>query len=141
MRCCALPHGERPDFRELLPLPNVQKITGSAFALNAMIEAERLHVTAGEDALSIVDGAARCSRCGTLLWASHPSFGDGVRFLRLGTLDDAEKFKPNAHFFVRSKHAWVTIPGDVPQFETLPTDRDPPLMSSESIARMEAARG
>ena len=114
-----------------------QKITGSAFAINGMIEADRLQIVEGGDKLS--DGS-RCSFSNTVLWGTHRFFGDGIKFVRLGTLDEAERIKPDAHFFTRSKHPWVTIPDDIPAFDTLPTDRDPPLMSAEATARLEAAR-
>ena len=117
-----------------------QKVTGSAFAINALIEVEQIDVTSGADALATDNGASRCSECKTLLWAEHPDFGQRVKFLRVGTLDEAERISPDAHFFVRSKHPWVTIPDDIPAFDTLPTDRDPPLMSAEATARLEAAR-
>jgi hypothetical protein len=118
-----------------------QKITGSAFAINGMVEADRLQVIEGEDKLVSDGGQARCSSCNTLLWGSHPMFGDNIRFVRLGTLDEAELITPDAHFFVRSKHPWVTIPAGVRTFEALPTDTDPPLMSPETAARLDAARG
>ncbi len=116
-----------------------QKITGSAFALNAMVETDRLQILSGE--LSTGKGGSRCSGCGTLLWAEHPEFGSGIKFVRVGTLDEAERVKPDAHFFVRSKHPWVVIPEDVPAFETLPQKGEPPLLSTQAAARLDAARG
>ncbi len=115
-----------------------QKITGSAFAINGMIEADRLEIVEGKDKLS---NDSRCGLCDTVLWGTHRLFGAGIKFVRLGTLDESERIKPDAHFFTRSKHSWVTIPDSIPVFETLPTDRDPPLMSAEAAARLEAARG
>lgn len=78
-----------------------QKLGGSAFALNGLVEADRVTVTTGE---------ARCGACQTLLWAEHPLFGKAIGFVRLGTLDEGERFPPDAHFFVRSRHSWVMIP-------------------------------
>jgi hypothetical protein len=118
-----------------------QKITGSAFAINGMIEADRLEVVEGAGKLSSDGGQGRCSSCRTMLWGSHPLFGEKIRFVRLGTLDEAERIRPDAHFFVRSKHPWVAIPDGVPTFNTLPSDRDPPLMSPAAAARLEGARG
>jgi hypothetical protein len=118
-----------------------QKITGSAFAINGMIEVNRIEILIGEDKLSRNEGQGRCDSCGTMLWGTHRMFGDNVLFVRMGTLDEAERIKPNAHFFIRSKHPWVTIPEDVLAFEALPAERDPPLMSAEASARLEAARG
>ena len=63
-----------------------------------------------------------------------------MKFVRVGTLDEAERVPPDAHFFLRSKHVWVSIPEGVPAFETLPAEEDPPLLSSEAAARLDAAR-
>ena len=119
-----------------------QKLGGSAFALNAMIEADRVeHLSEPETVAIEANGAARCRECKTLLWGLHPMFGDRIRFLRAGTLDEGERLPPDAHFFVRSKHSWVVLPDGVPCFETLPGEGDPPLLSAEAAARIEAARG
>jgi hypothetical protein len=118
-----------------------QKITGSAFALNAMIEEDRLEVLKGVDNLEVEKGAARCAQCRSLLWAEHPEFDGRVKFVRVGTLDQAERISPDAHFFVRSKHPWIAIPAGVRSFEALPTAGDPPLLSPEAAARLNALRG
>jgi hypothetical protein len=128
---------DEPIFVNCCHCRQCQKITGSAFAINAMVEADRLQIVEGEDKLL---NDSRCSLCNTALWGTHRLFGDNVKFVRLGTLDEAERIKPDAHFFTRSRHRWVTIPEGVPAFEALPTDRDPPLMSAEAAARLEAAR-
>ena len=114
-----------------------QKITGSAFALNAMIERDRVEMAEGGQAPP--DG--RCGKCGTLLWGTHPMFGGNILFLRVGTLDEGERLSPDAHFFVRSKHPWVTIPEGARTFDTLPAEGDPPLMSGEAAARLDSATG
>jgi len=118
-----------------------QKLSGSAFAMNAMVERDRVRLTAGEDALEKVRGGGdRCRDCGVILWGTHRMFGEGILFLRVGTLDEGEQLTPDAHFFVRSKHRWVTVPSGVPSFETLPQPGDPPLFGPEAAARVAAAR-
>ena len=117
-----------------------QKLSGSAFAINAMIEADRVELIAGDEVVAD-DGTARCPGCGTLLWALHPMFGEALRFVRVGTLDEGEKLPPDAHFFVRSKHPWIPIPAGMPSYETLPGPDDPPLYGSEAQARLKAATG
>ena len=104
-----------------------QRITGSAFAINAMIEAERIELLAGEPVVESLhrEGSGptqawRCGTCETLLWADHPIVGEPMRFVRAGTLEQAERLPPSAHYFVRSKHPWVTIPDGVPAYRTLP---------------------
>lgn len=119
-----------------------QKLSGSAFALNAMIERDRVSVTEGAETIEPArGGGARCAECGTMLWGTHRYFGDGILFLRVGTLDEGERIAPGAHFFVRSKHPWVTVPEGLPAFEALPGPDDPPLLGPEAAARVEAARG
>ena len=119
-----------------------QQLSGSAFAINAMIEADRVELIGDGDAASGLEdreGAIHCSACSTLLWALHPMFGEGILFVRAGTLDEGERLPPDAHFFIRSKHPWIILPEGVPQFETLPTKDDPPLWSAEARARLKAA--
>ena len=116
-----------------------QRLGGSAFSLNGMIEAERVVVLRGAEALSRRKDEVRCAACRVLLWAEHPKFPGGILFVRLGTLDAAERFAPDAHFFVRSRHPWVAIPEGVPLFETLPGEGDPTLFSAAQRARVDAA--
>src|SRR5688572_6752784 len=107
-----------------------QKLSGSAFALNAMIEADRVERFDDDGRIGGLEsnaGASRCASCRTLLWATHPQFRDAILFVRVGTLNEGERLQPDAHFFVRSKHAWISVPEGVPCFETLPTAEDLPL--------------
>jgi len=118
-----------------------QKLSGSAFAMNAMVERDRVEIVAGAEATEPArGGGARCAECGTILWGTHRMFGDTILFLRVGTLDEGERLTPDAHFFVRSKHPWVRVPEGVPAFETLPGPGDPPLFGPEQAARVDAAR-
>jgi hypothetical protein len=118
-----------------------QKLSGSAFAMNAMIERDRVGVTAGADALEQArGGGARCRDCGVILWGTHRFFGEEILFLRVGTLDEGERLSPDAHFFLRSKHRWVAVPDGIPAFETLPQGGDAPLFGPEAAARLDAVR-
>ena len=120
-----------------------QKLTGSAFAINAMIEADRIEVTGEGQPVTEGDGerTMRCPKCHVLLWATHRMFGDAILFLRAGTLDEAERIKPDAHFFASRKHPWVTIPPEAVVFAELPAPGDPPLLSGEGQRRLAAAMG
>jgi hypothetical protein len=113
-----------------------QRHSGSAFAINAMIEADRVELIEGE--VEITGGVAKCPSCGVRLWANHPLFGEALRFVRVGTLDRSDEVQPDAHFFTRSKHPWVTLPQDVPSFETLPPNGIS-LLSDEARVRKAAA--
>ncbi len=83
-------------------------------------------------------GTARCPDCGTRLWATHRFFGPAVLFLRAGTLDQADALRPDAHFFTRSRHEWVTLPAGVPAFETLPGEGEK-LFGEAAQSRLNAA--
>jgi hypothetical protein len=130
-----------PIFAHCCHCRQCQKLSGSAFVMNALIERDRVQVTAGADALGDETGQGRCRDCHTLLWGTHRVFGDGILFLRAGTLDEGDRIAPGAHFFVRSKHGWVIVPEGTPSFETLPGPGDPPLFGPEAEARIRAAGG
>ncbi|HEU4498404.1 MAG TPA: GFA family protein [Sphingomicrobium sp.] len=133
----------QPIFVNCCHCRDCQKLTGSAFAINAMIEADRVDVTSDGRTVTAgdVDKAMRCPKCKTLLWATHRLFGDAILFLRAGTLDRAELIEPDAHFFVSRSHRWIVLPAGVPAFAELPGPDDPSLMSGESRRRLAAAMG
>jgi len=101
-----------------------QRETGASFALNAMIEADRVILLKG--APEAVDTPSdsgngqkitRCPKCHIALWSNYAGAGEAVRFVRVGTLDDPDRLPPNVHIFTASKQPWVVLPPDVPAFE------------------------
>lgn len=100
-----------------------QRETGSAFVINAMYEADRVRLLSGE--VRVIDTPsesgrgqriARCPKCHVALWSNYSQAGDGVRFVRVGTLDAPDAAPPDVHIFVSSKQPWVQLPGDVAAF-------------------------
>jgi hypothetical protein len=98
-----------------------QRESGASFALNAMIEADRVQLIEGEP--DIVDtpsasGAgqkiARCPVCRVALWSNYSSTGPLVRFVRVGTLDEPDRLPPDVHIFTASKQPWLELPAGVP---------------------------
>lgn len=98
-----------------------QRETGASFALNAMIEADRVILLQGEP--QIVDTPSnsgkgqkiiRCPKCHIALWSNYAGAGDAVRFVRVGTLDRPDCLPPDIHIFTSSKQAWVVIPSHIP---------------------------
>ena len=75
-----------------------------------------------------------------MLWATVGMFGDGLLFVREGTLEENDSIVPDAHFFIRSKHSWIQIPEGIRTFQTLPTQADGPLFTGDAKARADAAR-
>ena len=120
-----------------------QRETGSAFVLNAMIEAERVVLLQG--APEVVDTPSqsgkgqkisRCPTCRVALWSNYAGAGDAVRFVRVGTLDDPDRHAPGIHIFTSSKQPWVVIPPGVPAVAEY-YDREK-HWPAESLARREA---
>ena len=94
-----------------------QRESGAAFALNALIEAERVELLHGEPEMVLTPSQsgkgqriARCPKCRIALWSNYGGAGDRVRFVRVGTLDDPDAFPPDIHIFTASKQPWVVIP-------------------------------
>ena len=119
-----------------------QRESGAAFALNAMIESDRVTLLAGEPEMvdtpsesGLGQKIARCPRCRVALWSHYAGAGPFVKFVRVGTLDQPDFLPPDIHIFTASKQPWVVLsPGApaVPEYY----DRDqhwPP----ESLARRQ----
>ena len=98
-----------------------QRETGTAFALNALIEAERLiHLRAEPEVIDTPSQSgsgqriARCPNCRIAVWSNYAAAGPIIRFVRVGTLDTADVLSPDVHIFTASKQPWVILPQDVP---------------------------
>ena len=119
-----------------------QRETGASFALNAMIESDRVTLTAGEP--EIVDTPsdsglgqkiARCPRCRIALWSHYAGAGPLLKFVRVGTLDSPDHLPPDIHIFTASKQPWVVLSPDTPAVEEY-YDRDQ-YWPAESLARRQ----
>jgi hypothetical protein len=98
-----------------------QRETGASFALNAMIEADRVEVLQGQPEIVNIPSnsgkgqkIARCPTCRIALWSNYAGAGDAVRFVRVGTLDEPDRLPPDIHIFTSSKQPWVVLPAGTP---------------------------
>jgi hypothetical protein len=98
-----------------------QRESGASFALNAIIEADRVSTLVGEPELVNTPSAsgrgqliARCPQCRIALWSNYSGAGPSVRFVRVGTLDEPDHLPPDIHIFTQSKQPWVILPEGVP---------------------------
>ena len=94
-----------------------QRETGASFALNAMIEADRVTLLQGEPELVATPSNSgggqdicRCPKCHIAVWSNYPGAGDKVNFIRIGTLDEAHRLPPDIHIYTSTKQPWVVIP-------------------------------
>lgn len=98
-----------------------QRETGSAFVLNAMIEADCVTHLGAEPEIVHTPSAsgngqkiARCPQCRVAVWSNYSGAGAFVRFVRVGTLDEPHQFPPDVHIFTSTKVPWVQLPPGVP---------------------------
>jgi hypothetical protein len=98
-----------------------QRETGAAFALNAMIEADRVQLQKGE--VLIIDTPsnsgkgqriARCPQCMIAVWSTYAGLGEAARFVRVGTLDEPGALAPDIHIFTASKQPWIVLSPEIP---------------------------
>ena len=120
-----------------------QRETGSAFAINAMIEADRVEVIAGEPVRIDTPSNSgkgqkitRCPKCHVALWSNYAGAGDAVRFVRVGTLNEPGRMPPDIHIFTSTKQPWVVLPPGTPAMEEY-YDRKK-YWPKESLERREA---
>jgi len=101
-----------------------QRETGASFALNALIEADRVQLQQGE--VETVDTPSksgkgqqisRCPECRIAVWSNYAGAGDAIHFVRVGTLDQPELLPPDIHIFTISKQPWVLLPPGIPSVE------------------------
>jgi len=120
-----------------------QRETGASFALNAMIESDRVTLLAGEpdvvdtpSASGLGQKIARCPHCRIALWSHYAGAGPLLKFVRVGTLDSPDHLPPDIHIFTASKQPWVVLSPDIPAVpEYYDRDRH---WRAESLARRQA---
>lgn len=101
-----------------------QRETGASFAINALIEAER--VVSMKDQPELVNtpsesgkgqNIARCAKCRIAVWSHYGGLGNAVSFVRVGTLDNPDQLTPDIHIYTASRLPWVVVPAGVPVAE------------------------
>ncbi len=123
-----------------------QRETGASFALNAMIEADRVILLKGPP--EMVDTPsnsgkgqkiARCPDCRIAVWSNYAGGGEAVRFIRVGTLDEPDLLPPDIHIFTASKQPWFVLPPGTPAVERY-YDRNE-IWPAESLERRRVLFG
>ena len=98
-----------------------QRESGASFALNALIEADRVTQLGEAPELINTPSAsgsgqliARCPKCRVAVWSNYASAGPLINFVRVGTLDNPDLLPPDIHIFTASKQPWVGLPEGAP---------------------------
>ena len=126
-----------------------QRETGTAFALNALYEADRVTQLGGEPDMVPTPSLsgkgqriARCPSCRVSIWSNYPQAGPAVRFVRVGTLDEPDRLPPDIHIFTTSKQPWLVLPPDakaVAEFYDLKSTWRPESLERRRALRAKAA--
>jgi hypothetical protein len=120
-----------------------QRLVGSAFVINAIIETDQISLLKGAPEPTAVPTHSgrphdvyRCPDCLTALWSDfgHRAY---LRFVRTGTLDAPDAVTPDVHIFTRSKLPWVVLPADAQVFEVYYDIAT--VWPAESLARRRAS--
>lgn len=126
-----------------------QRQTGSAFALNVLIEPEHVEML-GESPkawdLETQSGHGqanmRCPHCQVSVYSVFKMAGNGVWFMRGGTLDDPSGVEPDLHIYTETKLPWVRIPEGAEQFSGFYSGKDiKRAFGEDGAARFKAALG
>jgi hypothetical protein len=123
-----------------------QRETGASFALNALVEADRVIVLSGSPEVVNTPSNSgkgqkitRCPTCRIAVWSNYAGAGDKVRFIRVGTLDEPDQFPPDIHIFTMSKQPWVVLPPGMPAVVEYYDAKK--YWPKESLARRDALFG
>lgn len=122
-----------------------QRETGSAFALNALVESAEVELLCGQPELVDTPSASgkgqtivRCPDCHVAVWSHYAGAGHAVAFVRVGTLHEPHRCPPDVNIFISTKLPWVVLPEGVPAFDEYYAPKE--LWPASSQARYRAAK-
>lgn len=123
-----------------------QRETGSAFAINALIETSYIRVTKGKPEIVYISSnsgsgqeVARCPSCKTAIWSHYGAAKEVVSFVRVGTLNNPNCYPPDIHIFTSTKQKWVQLGDSIPVMAEY--YQRSKYWSEESIERYKRAIG
>lgn len=126
-----------------------QRQTGTAFAVNALIEADRVEITHGEVENTTLESPggsgqkfARCPQCKVTVWSEYLVMTSGITdliyFIRVGTLDTPDSLPPDVHIYTSTKQPWVLLPPEIQAVEEYYDTEE--TWSRDSLKRREVLR-
>ncbi|WP_101759054.1 GFA family protein [Oceanicoccus sp. KOV_DT_Chl] len=98
-----------------------QRETGSAFAINALIESRHIRLISGHPEIVHTpsnsgngQNISRCPTCKTAVWSHYGAAKEAIAFIRVGTLNNPNNCPPDIHIFTSTKQAWVKLDDSTP---------------------------
>jgi hypothetical protein len=135
---------DKPMITHCCHCTDCQRQMGGAFAINALIETDRIEMLAGAPKLypqASPSGRGhdvyRCEACGTAVWSDYGK-RPYLRYVRTVTLDEHTAIAPDVHIFTRSKQPWVSLPAGVPAYDIF-YDKMEDVWAPEALARRKQA--
>ena len=114
-----------PVFTGLCHCRDCQKATGSGHSAVMAVPQPAVKITGETKSFDVVGESKHtltrnfCPVCGSLIFANTSGM-QGIVLLSAGTLDDPSTYKPQVAIFTRSRPAWATVAGGLPEFEAAP---------------------
>ena len=122
---------------------NCQRQSGTAHALNAMIESKCVNILSGQtEGITVETGSGmgqtihRCPTCKVGLWSTYVAFGEAFLFMRVGALEEPNQYPPDINIFTKSKQPWVTLMVGIPATEEFYDPKE--MWPAASLQRMQA---
>lgn len=135
---------EKPMFVNCCHCSWCQRESGSAFAVNALVETAKiaasgvLEVIITPSASGKGQKVVRCAACKVALWSHYAGAGPNIAMLKVGTLDVPALCPPQAHIYTSTRQPWVLLPPEVPVF--IEYYDMSAMWSAEALARRAAAK-
>ena len=133
---------DSPLFTHACHCKNCQRQTGTAHALNAMVESKCVNVISGEtEGVTVETGSGmgqtihRCPICKVAVWSTYAAFGEAFLFMRVGALEYPNQYPPDINIFTKSKQPWVTLLEGIPATEEFYDPKE--MWPAASLQRMQ----
>ena len=113
---------DEPFFTHACHCSLCQKYTASAIVIHSPIETTNfvlesgiLADTPGPSGSGEGHTVKRCEHCSDQIF-SHTHGNERIVVLKTSTLDDPNRFPPQAHIYTNNKLKWLELSGPIPQF-------------------------
>ena len=133
---------DKPIFTQACHCKDCKKSTGSSFVIHSTVHEDDLTINGKVDSaeLSTGSGTGRrvffCTNCGTYLYCKYKIVeSQRIVAIRSKTLNDSDKFPPQAHIFLKDKDPWVNLTDTKNCFDMM-YDREK-IWPEQSIKKLE----
>lgn len=102
-----------PEQAAICHCTDCQRLSGSAFRTVVPVPSDKLSLR-GTPTIYVKTGEsgnkreqAFCPRCGSPIYSTAPGDGPKLYFIRVGTMNQRDKFVPRSQVWARSQQRWV----------------------------------